>query len=223
MEPSHRKIELQSPADLHYIHTQIRTATQQKLDLHLPPTPTSAEPDDLRTKTSAHLDTFVAAVLDGMARNVSVNGVDVTPEDALTGSAQDQTIEEYEDLDYALREKLRTTIAKRDALISKIAMHRRGTAAEASRKFIEAFLAEGEAMEGARAEAEKKALGAGKEEALLEGVGLKRQEDVEAMWERALGGLSRLQTGLAETRARVERAGEVVAYLEGDGKGKKTA
>jgi kinetochor protein Mis14/NSL1 len=219
METEHRKIELQSPADLHHLRTQIRTAAQRKLDLHLPPTPSSSEPDDLRTKTAAHLDAFVAQVLDGMARNVSVNGVDVAPDDAsVLGAGPDTAIEEYEDLDHQLREKLRTTIARRDALIGKIAMHRRGTAAAASRRFIEGFVADGEAMEGVRMEAERRALEAGKYEGLLAGVGLKRQTDVEATWERALHDLSTLNTGLAETRARVERAGEVVNYLEGDKK-----
>jgi kinetochor protein Mis14/NSL1 len=36
-------------------------------------------------------------------------------------------------------------------------------------------------------------------------------------WERAVEGLGRLDKGLPETRARLERAGEVVGYL-GEGK-----
>ena len=37
MDPHHRKIDLQSPADLIYLHSNIKTAAQQKLDLAIPP------------------------------------------------------------------------------------------------------------------------------------------------------------------------------------------
>lgn len=37
MDPHHRKIDLQSPADLTYLHNNIKNAAQQKLDLAIPP------------------------------------------------------------------------------------------------------------------------------------------------------------------------------------------
>ena len=39
MQSEHRKIELQSPSDLTYLTSQIRTAARLKLDLHLPAQP----------------------------------------------------------------------------------------------------------------------------------------------------------------------------------------
>jgi kinetochor protein Mis14/NSL1 len=37
MDPHHRKVDLQSPADLLYLQSNIQTAAQQKLDLAIPP------------------------------------------------------------------------------------------------------------------------------------------------------------------------------------------
>lgn len=37
MDPHHRKIDLQSPADLVYLFNNIKNAAQQKLDLAIPP------------------------------------------------------------------------------------------------------------------------------------------------------------------------------------------
>lgn len=37
MDPHHRKIDLQSPADLTYLHNNIKNGAQQKLDLAIPP------------------------------------------------------------------------------------------------------------------------------------------------------------------------------------------
>ena len=45
---------------------------------------------------------------------------------------------------------------------------------------------------------------------------LQRQEEVERNWEKAVLGLQRLNQGLPETRARLERAGDVVGYLGGE-------
>jgi kinetochor protein Mis14/NSL1 len=42
---------------------------------------------------------------------------------------------------------------------------------------------------------------------------LEREDEVRRNWERAVEGLGRLDKGLPETRARLERAGEVVGYL----------
>ena len=41
-QPHHRKIELQSPSDLIYLHTNAVALSRQKLDLHLPPSAAAA-------------------------------------------------------------------------------------------------------------------------------------------------------------------------------------
>jgi kinetochor protein Mis14/NSL1 len=45
-----------------------------------------------------------------------------------------------------------------------------------------------------------------------------RDEEVRKNWERAVEGLGRLNKGLPETRARLERCGDVVGYLDGEKK-----
>ncbi|KAF2650949.1 hypothetical protein K491DRAFT_696850 [Lophiostoma macrostomum CBS 122681] len=232
MDSEHRKIELQSPGDLSYLQSQIRNAARQKLDLHLPAVASdTAEPDDLRRKTEELVDAFVTRVLDGMRRNIAINGIDVAPADSEDGSfgerggsgdgggaaMQGVIVEEaFEPWDAKLRDRLQDMVQKRDALVAKIAAHRRQTPALASQRFKEQFLRDVEGGERARVQNEERALQLGELDVV--GVeGLSRQDEVERNWERAVGGLQRLNKGLPETRARLERCGDVVGYMEGKG------
>ena len=52
------------------------------------------------------------------------------------------------------------------------------------------------------------------------GAGMQRGEEVRRNWERAVMGVGRLNKGLPETRARLERCGGVVGYLGGEGEKK---
>lgn len=226
MESEHRKIELQSPADLTFLTTQIRTAARQKLDLHLPPVSDTSEPDELRKNVEDLVDQFVATVLQGMRNNISINGIDVVQHgregdvDAMqldddTAAAQGVLSavekEEYEPFDDKLRSQLSATIAKRDKLIGKISQHRRTTPLVAAQAFQAQFERENEVLlqepssQGGNVDADMEIAGV---EALL------REEEVRRNWERAVEGLARLNKGLPETRARLERCGDVVGYLE---------
>ncbi|KAJ5029299.1 hypothetical protein J3E72DRAFT_363641, partial [Bipolaris maydis] len=157
MDSSHRKIELQSPSDLTYLTSQIRTAARQKLDLHLPPvTSSTAEPDDLRRSVEDLVDAFVAQVLRGMRQNISINGIDIISgadgtfaESAMQGLAEEEDEEtsqvereEFEAFDEKLRSKLGDAVARRDALIARISQHRRATPAGAAKAFEERFATE---------------------------------------------------------------------------------
>ncbi|KAF2012374.1 hypothetical protein BU24DRAFT_275905 [Aaosphaeria arxii CBS 175.79] len=240
MDAEHRKIELQSPQDLTFLQSQIRHAALQKLDLHLPAVPSSttanastatagadgsssnppsAEPDDLRRKTEELVNQFVAQVLEGMRRNISINGNDVVPlaEDEDGGKekpAASVEVEEYEPYDEKLRSRLADLNVKRDALVSKISAHRRETPGLAAERYRVSFEAELERERVAREERLRAAGTVSAEDGLVV-EGLKRADEVERSWERALEGLGRLEKGLPETRARLERSAEVVAYLNG--------
>lgn len=220
MESEHRKIELQSPADLTFLTSQLRTAARQKLDLHLPPVNDSSEPDELRRHVEELVDAFVAQMLNGIRKNVSINGIDVVQRgregDEVDGiEISDEGVsavekEEYEVFDEKLRNKLSSSIAKRDNLIAKISQHRRATPSAAAAAFQQQFERESEMILGAQVEEQEMDV------ADLEG--LQRQEEVQRNWERAVEGLARLNKGLPETRARLERAGDVVGYMGGEGK-----
>jgi kinetochor protein Mis14/NSL1 len=224
MDSPHRKIELQSPADLTFLTTQLRTAARQKLDLHLPPVSDTNEPDELRTHVEELVDAFVAQVLQGMKGNISINGLDVIARgrageddemevDSVKGGGVEEV--EYEAFDDKLRGKLGSTIAKRDALISQISRHRRTTPGLAASAFQEQFARENEVLLAQTVQVHG---GIHNEEGIASVDALQRQEEVQRNWEKAVEGLGRLNKGLTETRARLERVGGVVEYLGGEGK-----
>ncbi|KAI4675798.1 uncharacterized protein J4E84_009951 [Alternaria hordeiaustralica] len=244
MDTSHRKIELQSPSDLTFLTSQIRTAARQKLDLHLPPVPSSATngdaPDELRRSVEDLVEIFVAKVLQGIRQNVSINGIDVV--ESGDGEGMDGAVNghggggggggggegesmvetvEYEPFDDKLRSQLSATVAKRDALIAKISQQRRTTPKVAAETWIKGFEEEERVWAALQESMAENAAAAGNGDGDVAGVeALQRQEEVERNWERAVTGLQRLNKGLPETRARLERAGDVVGYL-GGGNGKK--
>jgi kinetochor protein Mis14/NSL1 len=225
MDAEHRKIELQAPTDLTYLASKIRTLARQKLDLHLPSQHDTAEPDELRKQVEDLVDAFVAQVLSGMRHNISINGIDVVRRCVVDGEEGEEEIaiegmeepsvaevEEYEAFDEKLRGKLAAATQKRDDLISKISQHRRTTPALAARSFEQQFSREMEELERAGTEAERLGVRGAAEE-VVGVLGLKRKREVERSWERAVEGLGRLNGGLPETRARLERCGDVVEYL----------
>lgn len=56
--PHHRKIELQSPADLTYLYANTVALARQKLDLHLPPSASNDpnDPDPMRERVRELID-----------------------------------------------------------------------------------------------------------------------------------------------------------------------
>ncbi|KAF2258104.1 hypothetical protein CC78DRAFT_572728 [Lojkania enalia] len=217
MNAPHRKIELQSPADLTYLTTLLRTTATSKLDLHLPPVTHASEPDDLRAAASQHLDAFISQIVTGLRQNISINGQDVMSGEAVYSVVEKEEFEPYDD---ALRQRLARLSERRDSLIAQVSGHRRGTPGLAARGFREGFEKEGERLELLRVESERVA-GELRDSDVLSVGELKRGEEVLRNWERAVEGLGMLKGGLPETRARLERAGEVVGYLEGRGKAGK--
>ena len=226
MQSEHRKIELQSPGDLAYLTSQIRTAARQKLDLHLPAQPSDSA-DDLRAQTEELVDAFVAQVLLGLKQNITINGLDVVAQSRGGGfdthDAMDVDTaegvegvekEEFEAFDEKLRARLAEAVNKRDRLVAGISKHRRETPAAAARRFQTQFETEMEEVEGRRGVQMQKAEMVGEDAGLS--VEMQREEEVRRNWERAVEGLGRLNKGLPETRARLERCGDVVGYLGGD-------
>ena len=223
MDTSHRKIELQSTHDLTYLRDKIRSAALSKLNLHLPAVADTSShgPDDLRCAVEAHVEAFVSAVLAGMQSNVSVNGMDLDLDVAggggMLGGAgrageeggEADVKEEFEAFDEKLRARLAKAVQRRDALVKEISAHRRETAARAAEEWRVRF--EEEAARGVGS-FEGASAGAGGEKAEID-VQVHRQDEVERSWARAVEGLARLNKGLPETRARLERAGDVVGYL----------
>lgn len=228
MQSEHRKIELQSPGDLTYLTSQIRTAARQKLDLHLPAQPSDSA-DDLRAQTEVLVDAFVAQVLAGLRNNITINGLDVVAQSRGGGFGEDDEMEgvvaegvhgveeeEFEAFDEKLRVKLAKEVEKRDKLVASISKHRRETAKQSARQFEEQFQQETQVLEEQRREGAEKAQALSEEGEL--DIKIARDDEVRKNWERAVEGLGRLNKGLPEARARLERCGDVVGYLGGEKK-----
>lgn len=223
MQSEHRKIELQSPSDLAHLTSQIRTAARQKLDLHLPAQPSDSA-DDLRAQTEVLVDAFVAQVLAGLRNNMTINGLDVVAQSRGGGFGDGDEMEgveaegvegvdkdEFEAFDDKLRGKLGKEVEKRDRLVASISKHRRETARKSARAFEERFEEEARVLDEQRRVEVERAQALGEEDAL--DVRIARDEEVRKNWERAAEGLGRLNERLPETRARLERCGDVVEYL----------
>ena len=76
---AHRRLDLQSPADLAHLKRAARRAARSRIDLHLPPGTADATlggQDALQKGVEERVNVFLDTTYDGVARNTSLNGVD---------------------------------------------------------------------------------------------------------------------------------------------------
>jgi hypothetical protein len=78
METTHRKIELQSPLDLLYLHANASSLLRSKLDLHFPPSaaPASASDDVLKSRVEELSSAWLDKVYADVKANLSINGLE---------------------------------------------------------------------------------------------------------------------------------------------------
>ncbi|KAL8951674.1 MAG: hypothetical protein Q9222_002354, partial [Ikaeria aurantiellina] len=155
----HRKIDLQSPADLTYLHTNIKTTAQSKLDLAIPPPPSipttatqqqqKPEEDSFRPQVQSLVQDFVTRTLTLALPSLAINGLDA--ENSILVSADDSTVVEdesnYEAYDPRLAEKLRTLYRQLEWEHTRVAELRREAPGAAARAYEERLERE---MEGDR-------------------------------------------------------------------------
>lgn len=74
-----RKIELQSPSDLHYLEAQTQRAARQKIDVAFPPSaaPANGEEDGMRRRVEELVQEFMERTWEGVRENVTVNGCEM--------------------------------------------------------------------------------------------------------------------------------------------------
>lgn len=86
MDTTHRRIELQSPADLLYLRSNASRAARQKIDLHFPP---SAAPelgeDAMRKRVEELVDEYLAKTFRMAGQSVEVNGLEAAELEGLGG------------------------------------------------------------------------------------------------------------------------------------------
>ncbi|KAF2102009.1 hypothetical protein NA57DRAFT_73448 [Rhizodiscina lignyota] len=214
----HRKIDLQSPADLAYIHSHMSRSARDKIDRALPPAAAPAgEEDKLRRRVEELVDGYVKSLWEGVRMNVRVNGIDAaegSEGDVRMGGVED----DLEPFDHRLADRIRALEAQKEALTERVADLRRTAPAAAATTFEAQFLHESEMLDKEARDAEEEAVKQAVESRIeLDVAALERWDDVKRTWERGAEGLVALKGSLGETRAKVERVGSVVGYVEGRG------
>ncbi|KAK8153098.1 hypothetical protein IWX90DRAFT_490504 [Phyllosticta citrichinensis] len=212
METAHRRVELQSPADLTYLVANVKRAARQKIDLHLPPSaaPEGGE-DVLRRRVEELVDEYIRNTFASARHGISINGM--PPEDL---PQEQEDTQEYEPYNTHIATRIRTLEAHKDSLTEKLADLRRDGPSRAADAWATRFDAQTASLQARQLEAKDAALAAATADArLLEQAELRplqgeAGDEVRGMWERGTEGLVALKRGLTETVARVERANGVV-------------
>lgn len=77
MDSAHRRVELQSAADMTYLMANAKRAARAKIDLHLPPSaaPEGGE-DVLRRRVEELVDEYIRNVFASARHSISINGVE---------------------------------------------------------------------------------------------------------------------------------------------------
>lgn len=106
-EAAHRKIELQSPADLTYLIANVSRAAREKIDKHLPPDAAPEGEDAMRKRVeqlveevgmlwsrTSHVETnrlrqYIRNTFNAAKNSMSINGMDSREMDAELAKAQE--------------------------------------------------------------------------------------------------------------------------------------
>ncbi|MCJ1461911.1 hypothetical protein MMC07_000510 [Pseudocyphellaria aurata] len=219
MEPHHRKIDLQSPADLIYLRDNIRNAAKQKLDLAIPP----QGEDAFRTKVQDLVQDYITQTLTLALPSLAINGLDAPASllapspDPASPSTPAENDSNYEAYDPRLAAKLRELYAQLEYESTRAAELRREAPGAAARAYIERLEAEME-LEREREREQKKEWESGGESSAVQGIELEcarveRPEEVKKMWQKGNEGLVGLER-ITEVLARLERAGKAAEVVE---------
>ncbi|MCJ1424634.1 hypothetical protein MMC29_002522 [Sticta canariensis] len=221
MDPHHRKIDLQSPADLTYLLNNMKNAAQQKLDLAIPP----QGEDAFRTKVQELVQEYITQTLTLALPSIALNGLDapaslLTPSpDPASPSTPSENDSNYEAYDPRLAAKLREMYAQLEYESTRVAELRREAPGAAARAYVERLEAEmeSERERGRERESEVERSAAGQKVELewprVERV--ERVEEMENMWQRGTEGLLGLEkvTGVLARLERAEKAAKVVEEM----------
>ncbi|KAL1310854.1 hypothetical protein AAFC00_001086 [Neodothiora populina] len=228
METAHRRIELQSPADLIYLQSNTTRAARAKIDLHFPPSaaPEAGEEDVMRKRVEELVDQYIRATFDLTKPNLSINGIDPDEDSSksLPSSTTDtaEVYEEYEPFDHRLASKIQLLTSQIEALNLQLANLRRSAPASASQAYKTRSQTQRLAHVEARREAEEKALAQALEDEtkeLMSAVAkdLERVDEMRETWEKGTKTLGDVRQGVGASTAKFERARRAVDHLEGIG------
>ena len=233
MDNHHRKIDLQSPADLTYLLNNIKKAAQEKIDLAIPRSAApEGEEDAYRNKVEELVQEYITSTLALALPNLSINGFDASPSllntaksnsanasalsNPSTLSDEDIAAGNYEAYDPRLAERLRALYAQYEAEAEDVARMRREVPKKAAERYTETLKKDLE--DELEDEVKREGVDEGRmtvDVPPLAGLGASRGE-VERMWIRGREELDGLE-GIPGVIGRLEQAGRAVEVVEGRG------
>ncbi|CAD0107452.1 unnamed protein product, partial [Aureobasidium uvarum] len=147
METTHRKIELQSPLDLTYLHSNATLCLREKLDLHFPPSaaPESASEDTLKSRVEELVSGYLERVFEDAKANLAINGLEGKDMEEAVKMAEGKGKVKLEPYDSKLSLKLRSLAGQIEHLTLQLANLRREAPAKAAAAYT-ANLANQDAM-----------------------------------------------------------------------------
>ncbi|KAM5438536.1 hypothetical protein MferCBS31731_004827 [Microsporum ferrugineum] len=150
-EPHHRKIELQSTADLSYLYTNALTVAREKIDLHFPPS-ANDDSDLMKERVRSLVDGFINKTFTSAIPSISINGIDTTASTSTKQSSakDEQAINleslltaresiEYEPFDTDLATRLTSLYAQLESLTTTVAQMRRDAPLKAAKAYEDAL------------------------------------------------------------------------------------
>ncbi|KAF2772573.1 hypothetical protein EJ03DRAFT_368005 [Teratosphaeria nubilosa] len=209
-DTGHRRIELQSPADLKFIIANVSRTAREKLDKHLPPDAAAEGEDAMRKRVAELVDDYIKNTFTAAKDSLSINGLSSLEMESELAKAQEG--QEIEPFDTKLAQRLQSLAAQIDHQTLQLANLRKNAPADTARKYQR----EVEKAEIAR-DAEMARIGEEKvaraKETEVRGAEVQRLEEMEGVWRRGVDGVDGLKGELGGTVGRVERAKRAVEVL----------
>ncbi|RMY11842.1 hypothetical protein D0867_07950 [Hortaea werneckii] len=211
-EAAHRKIELQSPADLTYLIANVSRAAREKIDKHLPPDAASEGEDAMRKRVEQLVEEYIRNTFNAAKNSMSINGMDSREMDAELAKAQEGegTIEPF---DTKLAQRIQNLSAQIEQRTLDLANLRRNAPAETSKRFQDSFAKQTEDYDTRLQKDEQMKLDEARN-TQMEIEEMERLDEMQNAWTKGTEQLQELRTGLGSTVARMEKAEKAVGVLE---------
>ncbi|KAI7284677.1 hypothetical protein KC345_g2139 [Hortaea werneckii] len=210
-EAAHRKIELQSPADLTYLIANVSRAAREKIDKHLPPDAAPEGEDAMRKRVEQLVEEYIRNTFNAAKNSMSINGMDSREMDAELAKAQEG--EEIEPFDTKLAQRIQNLSAQIEQRTLDLANLRRNAPAETSKRFQDSFAKQTEDYDTRLQKDEQMKLDEARSTRMEIGE-MERLDEMHSAWTKGTEQLQELRTGLGSTVARMEKAEKAVGVLE---------
>ncbi|EMC95965.1 hypothetical protein BAUCODRAFT_109720 [Baudoinia panamericana UAMH 10762] len=211
-ETAHRKVELQSPADLTYLIANVSRAAREKLDKHLPPDAALDSDDAMRKRVEQLVDEYIRNTFNAAKDGMSINGMDSKEMDAELAKAQDGEAE-IEPFDTKLAQRIQALSAQIEHHTLQLANLRRTVPAETARRYQNGFESQRQAYDQRFQNDHEAKLKAARMTTVDAGQ-VERLDEVQNAWTRGSRDLLALKSGLGGTVARMEKAQQAASVVQ---------